>query len=130
MASINIFLIGMTLCGLSQMAVAGDAELSKQFLSCMDKSDGVTANMLDCLGQETKRQDVRLGKVYKEVMSQLEPARKQQLLEAQRAWIKFRDANCKFYNDPDGGTLAMVSGSNCFMLAIATRAKELEGFKE
>ena len=31
-----------------------------------------------------------------------------QLLEAQRAWIKFRDTNCDFYYDPDGGTMARV----------------------
>lgn len=63
-------------------------------------------------------------------MAQLSPARNKELQAAQRAWIKFRDANCNFYADPEGGTMATVSSNDCFMLATASRAKELEGFKE
>lgn len=96
----------------------------------MDKSGGVTVDMLDCIGTETKRQDARLNKAYKEVMPQLSPARKKELQDAQRAWIKYRDANCNFYADPDGGTIATVNSNDCFMSATASRAKELEGFKE
>jgi uncharacterized protein YecT (DUF1311 family) len=56
--------------------------------------------------------------------------RKTQLLEAQRAWIKFRDVNCSFYLDPDGGTLARVSANDCVMTTTASRAVELEQFKQ
>ena len=63
-------------------------------------------------------------------MAQLSPARKKQLQDAQRAWIKYRDANCNFYADPDGGTMATVNANDCFMSATEARAKELEGFKE
>ena len=121
---------GLTLCCLSQTAAADDVGLSKQFSACMDKSGGVTVDMLYCIGAETKRQDARLNKAYKEVMHQLSPARKKELQDAQRAWIKYRDANCNFYADPDGGTMATVSSNDCFMSATASRAKELEGFKE
>lgn len=119
---------GLILCCLSQVASADDVGLSKQFPACMDKSGGVTVDMLDCIGAETKRQDARLNKAYKEAMPQLSPARKKQLQEAQRTWIKYRDANCNFYADPDGGTMATVSSNDCFMSATASRAKELEGF--
>lgn len=121
---------GLTLFCLSQIASADDTGLTKQFSACMDKSGGVTVDMLNCIGAETKSQDARLNKAYKEVMSQLSPARKKQLQDAQRAWIKYRDANCNFYADPDGGTMATVSSNDCFMSATASRAKELEGFKE
>jgi len=123
-------LVGLTLFCLSQMASADDTGLTKQFSACMDKSGGVTVDMLDCIGAETKRQDARLNKAYKEVMPQLSPARKKQLQDTQRAWIKYRDANCNFYADPDGGTMATVSSNDCFMSATASRAKELESFKE
>lgn len=130
MVSNKYLLAVMAFCCLAQTAAADDTGLSKQFSTCMDKSGGVTVDMLDCIGAETKRQDVRLNKAYKEVMPQLSPARKKQLQDAQRAWIKYRDANCNFYADPDGGTMATVSSSYCFMSATASRAKELEGFKE
>lgn len=120
----------LILCCLSHTATAQDAGLSKHFSACMDKSGGVTVDMLDCIGAETKIQDARLNKAYKNVMSQLSPARKKQLQDAQRAWIKYRDTNCNFYADPDGGTMATVSLNDCFMSATASRAKEIEGFKE
>ncbi|MBL0011041.1 MAG: DUF1311 domain-containing protein [Nitrosomonas sp.] len=96
----------------------------------MDKSGGVTVDMLDCIDAETNRQDARLNKAYKEAMPQLSQARKKQLQDAQHAWIKYQDANCNFYADPDGGTMATVSSNDCFMSTTASRAKELEGFKE
>ena len=121
---------GLAWCCLSQIASANDVGLSKEFSACMDKSGGVTGDMLDCIGAETKRQDSRLNNAYKAAMPQLSPTRKKQLQDAQRAWIKYRDANCNFYADPDGGTMATVNSNDCFMSATASRAKELEGFKE
>ncbi|MGB0126460.1 MAG: lysozyme inhibitor LprI family protein [Rhodocyclaceae bacterium] len=50
--------------------------------------------------------------------------------EAQRAWIKFRDANCDFYYDPEGGSLARVSANDCMMSSTARRAKELESLNQ
>lgn len=121
--------MSIALCCFSQLAVAANDGLSKQFSTCIDKSGGVTHAMLDCIATETKAQDVRLNKAYKELMAQLTPERKKQLQEAQRAWLKYRDANCGFYADPDGGSLATVNSNDCFMTATASRAKELEGFK-
>jgi uncharacterized protein YecT (DUF1311 family) len=63
-------------------------------------------------------------------MSEQSPERKKQLQDAQRLWIKFRDANCNFYYDPDAGTMATaVSGSSCFLEYTGYRAKELEDLK-
>lgn len=105
---------------------AQDSNLSKQFTACMDKSGDTTQGMVECIVAEHQRQDVRLNKAYKALMADLTPERKKQLQEAQRAWIKFRDANCGFYYDPDGGTMARVSGNDCVMTITANRAKELE----
>lgn len=111
-------------------ASAQDAGLSKQYAACMDKSGGTTMDMIECITGETQRQDARLNKAYKTVMAELAPARKKQLLEAQRAWIKFRDTNCSFYDDPDGGTMARVSANGCMLTTTAERARELESFRQ
>ena len=50
------------------------------------------------------------------------------LQEVQRLWIKYTEANCNFYLDPDGGTAARLAASECPVLAKAARAKELENF--
>ncbi len=109
---------------------AQDSNLTKQFGTCIDKSGGVTMDMIECIGAEIQRQDARLNKAYKALTASLTPERKKQLQEAQRAWIKFRDSNCGFYYDPDGGSMARVSANDCLMNMTASRAKELESLNQ
>lgn len=120
----------LVLTGAFQTSNAAESALTKQFSTCMDKTGGVTAAMLDCIGSEAKRQDARLNKAYKDAMPTLAPARQKQLQEVQRIWIAYRDANCRFYADPDGGTMATVAANDCIMSTTAARATELEGFKQ
>ena len=126
----KVFIACFMLCCLSHSAVADEEKFSKQFTACMDGSGGVTVDMMNCIGEETKRQDVLLNSAYKAVMNKMSPTRKKQLQEAQRAWLKFRELNCNFYADPEGGTLDMVTANSCFMSATAARAKELDGFRD
>lgn len=120
----------LTLMFMPHVASADEAGLSKQHAICMDKYAGTTVGMIDCITAETKRQDAQLNKAYKALMVKLSAPRKAQLQEAQRAWIKYRDANCGFYYDPDGGTLAAVNANDCVMSATASRARELESFAQ
>ena len=101
---------------------------NSQLDACMDKAGGVTVNMLNCIGAETQRQDKKLNTMYQNVMKLLSNENKERLKKAQQAWIKYRDANCSFYADPDGGTLASITGSSCVMDMTTQRAKELEDF--
>ena len=124
-----IFCTALVMACAPYAASAQGADLSPGYTACMDKA-GSTSSMIECTTTEFQQQDARLNKAYKAVMSNLPPPRKKQLQKAQRAWIAFRDANCGFYADPDGGTLARVSGNDCMMNATAARARELEGFKQ
>ena len=105
---------------------AADNEMSQEYKACMDRSNRVTSEMLDCISAEFTRQDARLNENYKRLMSKLSGKRREGLLEAQRAWIKFRDANCNFYYDPEGGSAAHLAGSDCNLNATADRATELK----
>lgn len=118
----------MVVLGFIQMAQADDRSLSKQFTACMDKAGGVTASMVECTAAETKRQDVRLNKAYKNLMNTLSATRKKELQSTQRLWMKYRDANCKFYYDPNGGSIVRVTSAGCFMDMTTERANELENF--
>lgn len=126
MVSSKNLILTFALCGIAQVASAQNDGLTKQFSTCMDNAGGVTINMLECLDAETKLQDKRLNIAYREAMGQLSPERKKQLQQAQRAWINYRDANCNFYADPEGGSMARLSASDCLMSETASRAKELE----
>ena len=104
---------------------AGDREISQEYSTCLEQSNGVTSEMINCILAETVRQDARLNENYKRLLSKLATERKNTLIEAQRAWIKFRDANCGFYADPKGGSAARMAANECILNATAHRAKEL-----
>ena len=109
-----------------QLLAAADENTTKEFSVCMEQSQGVTPKMFDCLGDELDRQNARLNDSYKKLMSKLSPNRKKMLREAQRAWIKFRETNCDFYFDPDGGSAARVAASDCSVTTTPARVKELK----
>ena len=108
------------------LLAASETDMSKQFTTCMDKANGVNPDMIDCILAETKQQDARLNENYKRLMSKLSDERKKAPLEAQRAWIRFRDANCTFWDDPAGGQSAAVTAKECILTMTADRASELE----
>ena len=108
------------------LLAASETDMSKQYTTCMDKANGVNPDMIDCVLAETKQQDARLNENYKRLMSKLSEERKKALLEAQRAWIRFRDANCTFWDDPAGGQSAAVTAKECILTTTADRASELE----
>jgi uncharacterized protein YecT (DUF1311 family) len=110
----------------TSVTAENNRELGQEYVTCLDKANGVTFAMIDCIAVETSRQDTRLNENYKTLTSKISPKRKQALLDGQRAWIKFRDANCKFYGDPEGGTSARLSANECLLNATADRAKELK----
>ncbi|MGZ8157978.1 MAG: lysozyme inhibitor LprI family protein [Methylobacter sp.] len=130
MSSFKYKLIAGLMAVAVQPVFAADDGLSQTFSTCMDQAGGVTSSMVECMNAETERQDVRLNKAYKDIMVGLSAGRKKQLQEAQRLWIKYRKANCDFYYDPDGGSIARINANDCFLSATALRAKELEGFKQ
>ena len=110
----------------STVLAAGETEMSQEYSSCIDKANGVNPALIDCAVAETKRQDARLNENYKRLMSKLTEERKNALLEAQRAWIMFRDANCAFWDDLAGGQSAAVTAKECILTMTADRASELE----
>lgn len=108
------------------MAHAADAPYTARYSTCMDQSGGVTYDMLDCINEEFKTQDTRLNDAYRTLRTQLSAERKTALQAVQRLWIQYRDANCSFYNDPEGGPLHRVMANECMLRETAERAKELE----
>lgn len=102
-------------------SAADNAALKK----CMDTAN-TTSDMVNCNAKEAKVQDARLNRAYKTALAAQEGARKQQLQDVQRLWIKYRDANCGFAGSATGGTIDQVNGSGCVLDMTQTRAQELE----
>lgn len=112
-------------CLLSSSHVMAASNLGKSYDLCMDNSNGVTTRMIECISTEHQRQDGLLNQNYQKRMADLSNDRKTKLRDVQRKWIAYRDANCQFYADPDGGSLARVEANTCLMRMTAARAEEL-----
>jgi uncharacterized protein YecT (DUF1311 family) len=121
---LSLLLFGCVLA--SPVAAAGEPVLSKQYAACMDRSGANDWAMRDCIADETGRQDARLNKAYRALLAQTRAERKGALQTAQRLWVQFRDANCGFYYDPEGGTLDRLAANACVMNMTAERADELQ----
>ncbi|WP_299233016.1 lysozyme inhibitor LprI family protein [uncultured Halomonas sp.] len=115
---------GALFLAISPMTPAEDLYTGR-YSNCMDASGGVTVNMMNCIGEEIKTQDARLNGAYQKLRNNISGERRQELLDAQRLWIQYRDANCQFYATA-GGTLAMVASNECVLRETAQRAQELE----
>lgn len=122
----KLLILSLSMLTVSQFTFADESKFTKQFSICMDNSRGTTSEMLDCMGIETKYQDTRLNKAYKEVMVTLTAECKSQLQQVQRAWIKYRDTNCNFYADSNADSLATLNSANCFMEITASRVALLQ----
>ena len=118
--------LGLALFWNTGLFAANDKDMTTEYLTCARNSEGVTSKILNCISAELDQQDSRLNEAFKKLMSKLPKDRKRSLVEAQRAWIKFRKANCSFYHDPNGGSAAHVESYECFLNATVDRAKELE----
>jgi uncharacterized protein YecT (DUF1311 family) len=85
--------------------------------------------MMECNTAETARWDKRLNASYKSLLATLNPERQKALIAAEVAWLKFRDSNCAFVFDPQGGQAARMAANSCVLRMTAERTLELESFK-
>ena len=92
--------------------------------------NGLTTQMeLDqCAGANDKSADTALNTLYRQLMAQeTDAAGKQRLVEAERAWIAYRDKECAYQVGPqqDGGSIWPMEKSNCLEQLTAARIAEL-----
>src|SRR5690349_7114150 len=66
-----------------------------------------------CAGEQFKKADDKLNTVYKRIADKLSSTDRANLLEAQRAWLKYRDANCIADRQFHGGSLAPTIEAFC-----------------
>ena len=106
-------------------AQSGEPRMSSQYKDCVRRAGGATFPTIACMTEEHKRWDAELNLQYRAIRARLEGARRNGFDAAQHAWLGFRDANCSFYNDPDGGTIARINANSCMLEMTARRVMEL-----
>ena len=88
--------------------------------------DGNTAQIVDCAYEKADQWDRRLTAAYKALLGGQAEDKKRALIEAERAWIAFRDANCKYYATGEG-TIRRIEAAECMRVLTAQRALEMAG---
>ncbi len=121
-----------TFIGLSGKAIASNhtnftkTDIAQQ-PNCKNPQTQTELNI--CSGVDYQRADQKLNQVYNQVRDQFSANRRQQLIIAQRAWISFRDADCKFaISAVEGGTMAPLIFNNCLQDLTKKRTSELNSY--
>ncbi|WP_426237949.1 lysozyme inhibitor LprI family protein [Pseudomonas sp. TWP3-2] len=103
--------------------------LAHAAVDCAHASDQATMNQ--CASQENKAADKELNTVYQQIIARLKdnPDSKKLLVSAQKAWIGFRDAECKFSaSGVEGGSVYPLILNNCITGVTKVRTEALKQY--
>lgn len=98
---------------------------------------GGTPDLNECLSKEHQRIDKKLNSAYQAALDRIaimdddqgRKETKQELVEAQRLWVKFRDKDCNAnYRLWGYGTVRGAMYWGCMIERTEARTKELEAF--
>lgn len=87
------------------------------------------ADLTACAAEELARADTRLNERYQQLLRELapEPNRVEALREAQRAWIRFRDAECDYEASAfEGGSMQPMVDALCVAQLTQDRADDFQ----
>ncbi|MBC2885454.1 lysozyme inhibitor LprI family protein [Ochrobactrum sp. CM-21-5] len=96
---------------------------------CENAQDQATMNQ--CADGEFSAADKKLNANYKSIQRRLAdtPDAKKLLAASQRAWLKFRDAECAFSSSAsDGGSIQPMLIANCKASLTSDRNKQLDNY--
>jgi uncharacterized protein YecT (DUF1311 family) len=114
------FLLALTPLLFSTLAHAVD---------CDNATDQTTMNQ--CAAQQNKAADKELNALYQQITTRLKsnPDSKKLLIGAQRAWVAFRDAECKFSSaGVEGGSVYPLIYSNCVTELTKARVETFKNY--
>jgi uncharacterized protein YecT (DUF1311 family) len=111
------FVLFVSFIFLALAGMAGAEECSR---------DRTTQEIVECTDRQTRAWDKKLNAAYQEQMQAQQGEQRKRLLNAQRLWIQYRDANCGFYRGADG-SLSRILAADCMFKMTRGRTQELEG---
>lgn len=98
-----------------------------QKLNCNNAQTQLEINR--CAQLSYQNADKKLNQVYKQLLPTLSASRKQKLITAQQAWIKFRDTSCEFERSQyEGGSIAPAIYLGCLEQTTQQRTQQLQEY--
>jgi uncharacterized protein YecT (DUF1311 family) len=96
---------------------------------CAKAADQMTMNL--CADKAFKKADTDLNAIYKQIQQRLKsnPDTAKLLIPAQRGWVGFRDAECKFSSSGvGGGSMYPMIYSGCAEKLTKVRINDLKAY--
>ncbi|WP_433736271.1 lysozyme inhibitor LprI family protein [Pseudomonas putida] len=100
-----------------------------QAVDCTNATDQATMNQ--CAAQQHAAADKELNVLYQQITSRLKgnPDGKKSLVNAQRAWLAFRDAECEFSaSGVGGGSVYPLIYGNCVTELTQSRVETFKTY--
>jgi uncharacterized protein YecT (DUF1311 family) len=94
-----------------------------------DAKDQAALN--ECADAAFKKSDKKLNELYRQIETRLkdDADAKKLLIQAQRDWVKFRDAECSFQTaEAAGGSMMPMLIAQCMDGQTQSRVKDFEGY--
>ncbi len=118
-----ILLIGFAVAASAAQAESASDWYGEEYQTC---KNGSTYDIVMCVDRLVKKWDERLNLAYKKLAGMTgEASRRTALKKSQILWLKFRDANCTWY-DTGEGTIHRLEAGECMRTMTAARTLELE----
>lgn len=103
--------------------------ITTTFYTCIDNAGSDTIAIGACLSTEKTTQDARLNTTYKALLGKLHGKAKDQLINAERAWLKFQNEDGTFqnllYGDEIIDNLDLTQNE---IFSLCKRANELDSY--
>jgi len=96
--------------------------------ACYDKAQ-TQAQLTECSAKDLKQADDRLNRLYKEMQARLKGDEEtlKLLVDAQRKWLVFRDAECTLQTvRTAGGSINAMNFNGCLAGLTQARARDLQ----
>ena len=125
----KIALISLPILGIVASPNLADANSFKISQNVNCNNPQTTLEMRVCAGKSYEAADKKLNQVYRQLRPKLNAKQQKRLVDAQTAWIQFRDKSCAFEaGEVEGGTLEPVLKLSCLTDVTQQRVKNLEGY--
>ena len=125
----SLLAVGMATRGIASPTSAATNLQLAQRPNCNNPQTQSEMNI--CASIAYQNADRKLNQVYRQLLPKLSASRKQKLISAQQAWIKFRDSSCEFETSAyEGGSIAPMIYSNCLADVTEQGTKDLQRYLE
>jgi len=125
----SLLAVGMATRGIASPTSAATNLQLAQRPNCNNPQTQSEMNI--CASIAYQNADRKLNQVYRQLLPKLSASRKQKLISAQQAWIKFRDSSCEFERSAyEGGSIAPMIYGFCLANVTEQRTKDLQRYLE